>query len=597
MKCLLECVIALLVFLPETVFSQLSLQVVYPREDLTITATDSTFIFGSVNDPSARVFVNGLPMRMYSNGAFLGVVPVKTGDFTFLCQAVLQGDTVVVLRKVYIPHYLTTSPRDSMVVDTSYVFPREDLELQPGDFVEVAFKGTPGLMATFTIPGLVENAAMVEKPPWKEFYWGEAVFGQGLAPKTPEIEGLYTGTYKIEPGVRLEQVRIEFHLKGNDGTSLKIFAPGELTVRNELVPRIARLTQELTVARTGPGKGYQLFLPDGVKCWITGKQGSYYRARLSATENVWLPEDHLKFLPAGTGIPNSTIPLVRTEDLNDKVRVKVFLQQRLPFKIKQLSDPASLTLSIYGATSETDWIRYDFQDATIREISWAQPADRLYQLRIDLNQKQQWGYDPYYEGNNLIVDIKKQPKKISLKNLLICIDPGHGPDLGAIGPTNLREKDANLRLALVLKEKLQRKGAKVFLTRESRHGVALGVRPKMAALVGADLLLSIHHNAIPDGVNPFKSRGSSTYYFHPQSRPLAVAIQKELQKKLKLPSFGVYYDNLALCRPPQMPAVLIEPAFIMHPEEEMLIGSVEYQEKAAEAIIRGIEDFLKQARH
>ncbi|MFQ5753669.1 MAG: N-acetylmuramoyl-L-alanine amidase, partial [bacterium] len=244
----------------------------------------------------------------------------------------------------------------------------------------------------------------------------------------------------------------------------------------------------------------------------------------------------------------------------------------------------------------TDWIRYDFGDPTIKEIKWLQPTNGVYQLKIELHNKQQWGFNPYYEDTNLIVEIKRPPKKLALKELLICIDPGHGPDNGAIGPTRLKEKDVNLNLALVLKEKLEKKGAQVFLTRKEQHGASLSVRPKMAAFLEADILLSLHHNAIPDGVNPFSSRGSSTYYYHVQSYPLASAIQKRLLEKLKLPNFGLYYDNLALCRPPQMPAVLIEPAFIMHPEEEMLIKSRKQQQKIADAIVKGIEDFLKASK-
>ena len=583
-------------FHPDFVLSQLSLEVVYPREDLEITATDSTFIFGSVTIPEAQVLVNGFPVKVYPNGAFLGVVPVNPGEFVFRCKAFASADSVVVLRKVFIPPFLTTTTKDTFAIDTSYIFPRQDIELQTGDYLHVALKGTPAMIGTFTIKGLIENGNMVEVPSWKEFYWGEAVFGAGKPPTTPEIEGVYTGLYKIKSGVDIKDVEIEFNLKGTNGTSVNAIARGRLTVRNDSIPRIAQLNEELTVARTGPGLGYHMFLPEGVKLWITGKRGEFYRAHLNNNENIWVPTDNLEFLPLGTALPSSVVSVVRTESLISKIRVKVFLQERLPFRVQQTNNPSALILSIYGAISDTDWIRYDFGDPTIQEIKWLQPANGLYQLYIELNQKQQWGFNPYYEDTNLILEIKKPPKKLSLKNLLICVDPGHEPDFGAIGPTGLKEKDANLRLSLVLKEKLEKKGAQVVLTRHNRHGAGLYVRPKIAALVGADILLSIHHNAIPDGVNPFTSRGSSTYYFHTQSLPLAAAIQKRLQEKLKLPNFGLYYDNLALCRPTQMPAVLIEPAFIMHPEEEMLISSVEYPKKTADAIIKGIEDFLKQAK-
>jgi len=554
------------------------------------------FIFGAANNPAARVFVNGLPMRMYSNGAFMGMVPISTGDFLFKCIAQTESDSAEVIINVVVAPYLTTTRNDTIAIDSTFFLPGQNIELRAGDYLEIAFKGTPGLTASFSIPGLIEDAEMVEAPPRKEFYWGESVFGVGKITPTPDVAGIYCGGLFIKQDTEMDTVEIEFELLGANGISATAIAPGRLTVRNDSSPRIVELTEEITVARTGSGLGYQMFLPEGVKLWVTGKKGTYYRAQLNSLEDIWVPESNLKFLPAGTPIPSSTIELVRSRNFDRKVRITFHLRERLPFKIAQLNDPSALIVSIYGATSNTDWIRYDFEDPLLREMSWSQPVNGVYEVKILLDQKQQWGYNPYYDGTNLELEIKKPPKKFSLKYMTICIDPGHGPDNGAIGPTRLKEKDANMQLSLTLKEKLEKKGAKVFLTRKDHHGAALAVRTKLAAFVQADVLLSIHHNALPDGVNPFANKGSSTYYYHPQSHALAVAIQKRLQTKLKLTNFGLYYDNLSICRIPQMPAVLIEPAFIMHPDEEMQIRTRKYKKNAADAIVKGLEDFLKKAK-
>ena len=584
------------ILLPLKTNAQLTVDVVYPREEQIVSASDSTFIFGAANNPAARVFVNGLPMRMYSNGAFMGMVPISTGDFLFKCIAQTESDSAEVIINVVVASYLTTTRNDTIAIDSTFFLPGQNIELRAGDYLEIAFKGTPGLTASFSIPGLIEDAEMVEAPPRKEFYWGESVFGVGKITPTPDVAGIYCGGLFIKQDTEMDTVEIEFELLGANGISATAIAPGRLTVRNDSSPRIVELTEEITVARTGSGLGYQMFLPEGVKLWVTGKKGTYYRAQLNSLEDIWVPESNLKFLPAGTPIPSSTIELVRSRNFDRKVRITFHLRERLPFKIAQLNDPSALIVSIYGATSNTDWIRYDFEDPLLREMSWSQPVNGVYEVKILLDQKQQWGYNPYYDGTNLELEIKKPPKKFSLKYMTICIDPGHGPDNGAIGPTRFKEKDANMQLSLTLKEKLEKKGAKVFLTRKDHHGAALAVRTKLAAFVQADVLLSIHHNALPDGVNPFANKGSSTYYYHPQSHALAVAIQKRLQTKLKLTNFGLYYDNLSICRIPQMPAVLIEPAFIMHPDEEMQIRSRKYKKNAADAIVKGLEDFLKKAK-
>lgn len=589
------CRFAALLFWPAALFAQDTLDVVYPREGQFLSAYDSAFVFGSTRLPNAQMFVNGFPVRLNLDGAFLTIVPLSGGEFRFVCRAANATDTLETVRTVIVPEYLATTRSDTFAIDSSYIFPQENLVLTAGDYFEVRFKGTPGFTGSFTVRGLVDAAPMTELPPQKNLSWGELVFGSGIASAAPEAAGIYAGVYKIPDGVRLDSAAIHFELSGGNGTIAMIDAPGKLTVRSESIPQIAELISETAVARTGPGLGYQLFLQKGARVRLTGQIGGFARAHLTDLEQVWIPRDNLSLLPAGTPIPSSTVRLVRCEDFERTVKLKIFLRQRLPFKIEQ---PAAETIliTVYGATANTDWIRYDFEDSFVREIKWSQPATGIYQLHVKLNTSQQWGYNPYYDDSNLVVEIKKPPKKLKLSELMICVDPGHGPDDGAIGPTRLKEKDANLQLAQILKEKLERKGAQVFLTRSDRHGVSLPARGKLASFVEADLLLSVHHNAVPDDVDPFLSRGSSTYYFHLQSVPLAVAIQKQLLKKLKLNNFGLFYDNLAVCRPPQMPAVLIEGAFIMHPEEEKLIQSPQYQNAAADAIVQGIEDFLKQAK-
>ncbi len=581
-------------------YAQLELQVVYPREGLTITATDSTFIFGNVSQARATVSVNGHPARMYPGGTWMAVVPVLPDTFVFRCRARTSSDSVEVLRTVYIPPYLTTSPRDTLVIDTSYVFPRYDLELRPGDLLPVAVKGSPGSRVSFRVEGIPGEFPMAEKPPWRQRYWGEEVFGQGKPPRTPRIQGVYTGVLHIADTDTVAQAAIHFRFVHPLGDTAEVVAPGHVTVRRDSVPRIAEVIDEQVVGRTGPGLGYLIFLPYGVRVWITGRNGSFYRVRLSKEEVAWLPAAALRLLPGGTEPPRSVISVVRTRGLRDRVEVRIVSSQRLPYRIQQMVQPARLVVTLYGGLSDTDWIRFD-DDPLIRDIRWSQPAADTYRLEIDLNQSQQWGFDPYYDGTDLVVEIRRAPKiagwpSSPLKGLLICLDPGHGPDLGAIGPSGLTEMDANLMLSRVIRRKLESKGARVILMRESSTGVPLRLRPRVAELVGADVLLSIHHNALPDGVDPWRSRGSSTYYYHPQSRPLAQAIQRRLLERLKLPDFGLFYDNLAMTRPTQMPAVLIEPAFIMHPEEELLIRSAQFREKTAAAIVAGLEDFLKQSK-
>jgi N-acetylmuramoyl-L-alanine amidase len=123
--------------------------------------------------------------------------------------------------------------------------------------------------------------------------------------------------------------------------------------------------------------------------------------------------------------------------------------------------------------------------------------------------------------------------------------------------------------------------------------VALGDRPIMARRADAHALVSIHLNALPDGVNPFTAHGTGTYYFHPHAAPLARAVQAGMVRRMGLRDLGTYYDNLALVRPTWMPAVLCEGAFLMIPEQEAALRTPEFQAAYARGVADGLEAYFR----
>jgi N-acetylmuramoyl-L-alanine amidase len=114
--------------------------------------------------------------------------------------------------------------------------------------------------------------------------------------------------------------------------------------------------------------------------------------------------------------------------------------------------------------------------------------------------------------------------------------------------------------------------------------------------LGADVLISVHNNALPDGVDPFTHHGYSVYYYQPQSLELARAIHAAYQRLTSLPDYGLYYDNLALARPTDEPAVLTESAFIMWPPEEAELIDPSFQDKLGATIAEGVEQWATSMR-
>jgi len=196
-----------------------------------------------------------------------------------------------------------------------------------------------------------------------------------------------------------------------------------------------------------------------------------------------------------------------------------------------------------------------------------------------------------------IVEGTVQSPAYLLAGVTIVVDPGHGGrDPGALGATGSYEKNNTLATSLKLAELLRSAGARVILTRSTDVSPATGTysglsdlaaRAKMANDLEADLFISLHNN----GFSTPAAFGTETYYETAQSKALAASIQSELVKEIALYDRGVKYGNYQVLRDTNMPAVLVEIGFITNPTEEKLLGSSDFQSKAALGIYRGILRF------
>jgi N-acetylmuramoyl-L-alanine amidase len=193
----------------------------------------------------------------------------------------------------------------------------------------------------------------------------------------------------------------------------------------------------------------------------------------------------------------------------------------------------------------------------------------------------------------------------------IVLDPGHGgPDAGAWNPaTGIREKTINLHVALRLRALLESRGATVLMTRstDTRPAPAaviaqgpqddvthvdLSYRTRLANEMQADLFLSIHHNS---GVGS----GTETYYTSgtlngDRSKQVARLLQAELPTGLGQVNRGAFDDLMYVTRTPDVPAALLEVAFINHRIEAELVGRADYQEQTARLIVRALEQFFAE---
>jgi N-acetylmuramoyl-L-alanine amidase len=582
------------------------IKVIYPHKDQTVSAADSTFILGNVT-PGSKLHINKYRIPVHPGGGFIAFLPIEPGDFIFNLKAENKYGKTKLEWPVTIPEPYKTVPPDSFAILDDYMYPGIYQELGAGDLLEMSFRGTPGYKAGFMIPGLTDWREMFERSQNIRVLGSETVFGSENQQDTVLGSGIYRASLYIPADSIVDSALIIYRLcrpavdNPADTTQFECLvdtAKGKLSVRRYEYPQVVEMIDSIQTIRTGPRKGYlSIFQPKGVRFITDGKYNNYVRLRLAPGQPAWVPDSSVEFLPPGTPVPYSEIAYIRTFKLEQITRVAVYLNQKLPFRVEEDPDRKEISLLVYYATSNTDWIRYDTQDDLVKYITWSQTQEGIYRLVIKLDCKQIWGYDAYYEGNVLCLDIKKPPHEdLHLKHLKIVIDPGHSSDPGAVGPTGLTEAEANLKISKALAKILRKKGAEVVMTRTGDEHVELNDRPKIAVREDCDLFISVHNNALPDGVNPFESSGVSTYYYHLHSKPLAEAIQKRMSDELEIGDYGHYYANFAVTRPTQYPAVLVECTFMILPEEEIKLRGEDFPEECAEAIADGIEDFLKELK-
>lgn len=609
-----------------TISASAGIKVIYPKPNGNIAAVDSTFILGSV-PPGALLTINGREVKVHPDGGFMAFLPIQPGLFNFeLAAAFGSNDSIIVERltlPVNVPKPLKSLPYDSLDIVERNSF-AGNISLAEGDMLTVEIQGTPGCDAFFSIPGYVDSVSMAEMPPRIQPYWGESVFGAGAVPESLKIRGYYAGFLNVDAKRLPDSSRIYYHLRSPDLDrlleklvtshaadfdfwALKLLKIPEqenldsssifLRINPPEFPRTVLFTDTVQIVRVGPRRGYlTIFQPEGVQALAVGREGEWVKLRLSSGHTGWVSDKSIRFLDPGWPPPKSFLKVVRSQSEDDHLTIEMPLSARHAFRVEE-EDTDILTLYLYGVISDTDWIRYDFGDDRLRLAQWSQIEPDLYCLKLYFNEPI-WGYDIFYVGNTLKLQINKPPQDIDrLKDKIVIIDPGHSPDPGAVGPTGLTESTANLDIALALKKELESKGARVIMTRDDMKALPLYDRPKIAREAEADLFISIHNNALPDGVNPFVNNGVSTYYYHPHSINLARSIQAELLKETGLNDYGLYHGNLAVNRPTQYPAVLIECAFIILPEQEALLKTENFQKTTAKAIRKGIENFLKGYDH
>ena len=190
------------------------------------------------------------------------------------------------------------------------------------------------------------------------------------------------------------------------------------------------------------------------------------------------------------------------------------------------------------------------------------------------------------------------PVRTATQRDLIAIDPGHGGnDPGAMNQAyGLSESKLTLDIAVRLRNALRRLGWRVVMTRDADYEVGdpggddhqeLQARCDVANAAGARVFVSVHINSS----NSRSLNGTTTYYWRSNDRALAQAIQSAVVAADGINSVGVRREQFYVINHTEMPAALVETAFLSNPHDAALLAEPSFLDKLANGIAKGIMDY------
>ncbi|EFR87650.1 N-acetylmuramoyl-L-alanine amidase [Listeria marthii] len=199
---------------------------------------------------------------------------------------------------------------------------------------------------------------------------------------------------------------------------------------------------------------------------------------------------------------------------------------------------------------------------------------------------------------NWVVDVSDKgqtssprSKTTKLSEATIVIDPGHGGnDPGAKGANGTIEKEMTLKTAKQLKEKLESRGAKVILTRNSDKYISLKARTNVAAKNNADVFISIHFDSLEDTSKAVS--GQTTYYYDNSDKSLAESINTTLGNDLPTSNRGSRVGDYYVVRENSQPAVLLELGYLSSAKDERNINSASYRSQIADSVTDGLSNYF-----
>lgn len=279
------------------------------------------------------------------------------------------------------------------------------------------------------------------------------------------------------------------------------------------------------------------------------------------------------------------------EDGDNYTDVQVALEGKARYEIEEHRAGQEIEIIIWGLDDIPEQTQPELK-GLVNDIEITQLDDERSSILLHMDDYKDFEVNSIEKDE--IISLSFSDREIAAGERVVIIDPGHGGfDPGAVGPSGLTEKEVALDISLKLYDFISDRVDDVVLTRTEDKFISLRERVRMANQKEEGVFVSIHANASTRS----NSEGTETFIAPNSGTPsliLARDIHKELVAGIGLTNRGIKRDNFYVIRNTEMPAVLVEVAFLSNPHEESLLSTDRFRQDAAEAIGRGIIKYFEE---
>lgn len=573
------------IFTPSVVLAtEQSLKVVYPSPNHK-TSADRIFFIGTAS-PTGQVFINGKPITRSKSGHFAPSLPLQVGENNFTIRYQNQELTIKVTR-----NSLTSDIPQGLAFAKDSLTPAIDIARMVGE--PICFNAIASPNANVSVKLGTSTVTLLPQPQMVQLPDNKAALTGRNQPVSPSQAGMYAGCTTIESPSDLGQPQFQLTLNGKTITQL---GTGKVQVLSPHQLQVAEVTADSGVVRTGSSTDFSRLtpLPKGTRALITGRDGDWLRLDYGG----WINSKETRIIPNAIP-PRTIIRSIGYRKSPNKTEVVFPLQTPVPVNVQEGNKLFAITL--YNTIAQTDTFRTD-DSPIISRLDWQQVTPNQVRYTFNLKNEQQWGYKLRYEGTSLVLTLRHPPelkgkKRKPLTGTKILLDPGHGgKESGASGPNGILEKDVNLTVSRLIRDELIKRGANVVMSRDDDSFLSLPDRQKFIDSEDPNIALSVHYNSLPDDGDAENTKGIGTFWYHPQAHSLAVFLHNYMVAKLGRPTYGVFWNNLALTRPANTPSVLLELGFMINPTEFEWVTDPKQQKKLATVIADGVVEWFRNKK-